>query len=336
MFSRARIASIRSLPITVAITVLVRSAGRGRRRSGWIGSCKSGWRLRISSSCAKAPAGQVVTFTLPQELRCLFFGELAKETYDLFFQAAAGALREKLAHPKWLGVATSGFTAVLHTWNQRLGFHPHLHFLVPGAGLDREGKVVVAKSTNFLVPVPVLTGAFREAMKEALAHRKGEVDPAVWRSTKWAAVHIQPCGTGAAAIKYLGRYVSRSAIADSRLVRSDEATVTFRWKDRRAGDRERLDTITGEEFIERLLRHVLPKGLRAVRYFGWCHPAAKRKRELITLTTGGTLLVGNWEPPKGRDNDALRRCPCCRKDLEPVRELLPRWRKRARPPPSRG
>jgi len=275
----------------------------------------------------------LVTFTLPQELRSLFFGPEARECYDLFFQAAARALREKLAHEKWLGAATSGFTAVLHTWNQRLHFHPHLHFLVPGAGLDATGRVVVVKNGNFLVPVPALTGAFREAMKGALAHRASEVDPAVWRSTRWAAVHIQPCGSGQAAVKYLGRYISRSAISDSRMVRGDEGAVTFRWKDRRQGDRERLETIPGEELITRLLRHVLPKGLRAVRYYGWCHPAAKCKREVIALATGRALLVGDWTPETSQ-RDQPRCCPGCRKELVLCNQLRPKWQQYARPPPS--
>lgn len=276
----------------------------------------------------------MVTFTLPQELRPLFFGEDAREVYDLFFHAAAQTLREKLAQPKWLGAEVSGFTAVLHTWNQKLGFHPHLHFLVPGAGLDREGKVVLTKSTEFLVPVPVITGAFRAAMKHALASRMNEIDPSVWRDKKWAAVHIQACGRGTSAIKYLGQYVTRSAIHDRRLVRSDGQSVTFRWKDRRNGGREGLEKIAGEEFVTRLLRHVLPKGLRAIRYYGWCHPAAKRKREKIALATGRPLLVGNWDPAQSQSQgEATRQCPCCAKEMSPLRSILPRWRKRARPPP---
>ncbi len=90
----------------------------------------------------------MVTFTLPAELRGLFFGPLAKEAYDLFFAAASAALRQKLAAAKHLGAAVSGFTGVLHTWNQRLLFHPHIHFLVPGAGIDVRGKVVTVKKAD--------------------------------------------------------------------------------------------------------------------------------------------------------------------------------------------
>ena len=77
----------------------------------------------------------MVTFTLPQELRELFFGSQAKEAFDLLFRASSGALSKTLAMPKWLGAQRNGFTGVLHTWNQRLLFHPHIHYLVPSAGL---------------------------------------------------------------------------------------------------------------------------------------------------------------------------------------------------------
>jgi hypothetical protein len=82
----------------------------------------------------------LVTFTLPAELRAGFFGPAAKEAYDLFFTAVSGALTEKLAQDKGSRAQVSGFTAVLHTWNQRLEFHPHIHCLFPGAGLDAHGQ----------------------------------------------------------------------------------------------------------------------------------------------------------------------------------------------------
>jgi hypothetical protein len=102
------------------------------------------WVQRELRKLVKAPYF-LVTFTLPAQLRELFFGPRAKEAYDLFFTAAAGALAEKLATDKGLRAAVHGFTAVLHTWNQQLGFHPHLHCLVPGAGLDAHGRLVRVK-----------------------------------------------------------------------------------------------------------------------------------------------------------------------------------------------
>ncbi len=287
----------------------------------------------------------MVTFTLPAELRGLFFGAGAKAAYDLFFRAAAGALREKLADPKWLGATVSGLTVVLHTWNQLLLFHPHLHCIVPGAGIDAEGKVVRVKNANFLMRVEVLSGAFRQHFRLRLQEARWEVDPAVWRKD-WG-VNIQPfsdaAGNGAEAnaIKYLGAYVCRTAIGDSRIVAMDESEVTFRWKDRDDHNREKQSTIPGVEFVRRYLRHVLPRGLRSIRRYGYCHPAAKNKRERVQLHTGMPLLIGP-PPAESETKPHPWRCPCCGGVMKPVAKLPRLWtpspvtrslRRRLRAPP---
>ncbi|MBP7951803.1 MAG: transposase, partial [Verrucomicrobiales bacterium] len=246
----------------------------------------------------------MVTFTLPEELRPLFFTAAAKDVYQLFFSAASSALSDTLANPKWLGAKTSGFITVLHTWNQRLHFHPHLHCIVPGAGLDAAGRVVTVKNARFLVPQPALRIVFRGRFRDALAGLTGEhpglpaIDPAVWHKD-WG-VHLQPFGSGENIIKDLGRYVCRTAIGDSRIVSVTDTHVTFRYKDRAKGDAPRVETITGAEFTARYLRHVLPQGLRAIRYHGFLHPAAKAKRERIAFHTGRPLLIGAaaTTPPK--------------------------------------
>src|SRR5690606_17803700 len=108
----------------------------------------------------------MVTFTLPEELRPLFFTPEAKEIHQLFFAAASSALSDTPANPKWLGAQTRGFTMVLHTWNQRLLFHPHLHCIVPGAGIAANGDVVTVKNDNFLVPQPALRNLFRARFRD--------------------------------------------------------------------------------------------------------------------------------------------------------------------------
>lgn len=104
----------------------------------------------------------LVTFTLPAELRGCFFGPHARQAYDLFFTAATGALSEKLASDKAFRAPVHGFVAVLHTWNQKLEFHPHLHCLVPGAGLDDHQRLVRVKKPEFLLHLPHLQAAFRQ------------------------------------------------------------------------------------------------------------------------------------------------------------------------------
>ena len=287
----------------------------------------------------------MVTFTLPQELRALFFTGAAKEIYDVLLASAAAALSGTLANPRWLGAVTSGHTAILHTWNQRQHFHPHLHCIVPGAGLDAYGRVVTVKNANFLVPQPVLRREFRSAFRKGLAavaaeHGPFQIDEGVWEKD-WG-VHLQPFGTGESAIKYLGAYVCRGPIGDSRIVGINGDSVTFRWKDRAKGGAARVETVSGVEFVTRYLRHVLPKGMRAVRQYGFCHPAAKRKREKIAFLTGRPLLIGALSLPPPKPERPPKTCPCCGGPLLLVRKIEAPWecarerkraRARARPPP---
>jgi hypothetical protein len=129
-------------------------------------------------------------------------------------------------------------------------------------------------------------------------------------------VNIKPFGSGANAIKYLGAYVCRTAIGDSRILAITDHDVTFQWKDRANGDRICTDTIPGTEFLRRYLRHVLPRGMRSVRYFGFCHPAAKKKRELVAFHTGRPLLIGPFVAEPAAKHILL--CPCCE---EPMRRI---------------
>ena len=193
----------------------------------------------------------LVTFTLPSQLRGCFFGPLAKQAYDLFFTAVQAALTEKLAEDKGLKAAINGFTAALHTWNQRLEFHPHIHCLVPGAGLDATGEYVRVRSDKFLVYLPHLQCAFRQHFYQLFKDHDWQVDPQVW-SKQWG-VHIQPAGSGTAALKYLGTYVARTAINDARLLSVTGQTVTFRWKDRAHQNCSQVLTLPGIEFVRRYL-----------------------------------------------------------------------------------
>jgi hypothetical protein len=270
----------------------------------------------------------MVTFTLPEELRPLFFTCQAKEIYQLFFAASSSALSGTLANPKWLGAATSGFTMILHTWNQRLHFHPHIHSIVPGAGIDASGRVVTVKSATYLVDQSALRSVFRARFRDGLAalakeHDLPAIDPAVWRKD-WG-VHLQAFGSGENIIKYLGRYVCRTAIGDSRIISITDTHVNFRWKDRAKGDALRIEMVEGGEFVKRYLRHVLPRGLRVIRYYGFCHPAAKAKREKIAFHTGRPLLIGAAALPPPKPPHIVS-CPCCGEPMKKLLRLLPAWR----------
>jgi hypothetical protein len=247
---------------------------------------------------------------------------LAKQAYDLFFTAVQAALTEKLAQDKGLRAATSGFTALLHTWNQRLEFHPHIHCLVPGAGLNATGDFVRVKSDTFLVYLPHLQGAFRQHFYRLFKEHGWQVDPQVW--TKQWGVHIQPAGSGTAAVKYLGTYVARTAINDARLLCVTNQAVTFRWKDRAHQNRSQLLTLPGVEFVRRYLRHVLPRGLRSVRYYGFCHPTAKASRLRVQLHSGKPLDLGLPALTCNSQRDVLpqQSAPLCPQCGQPMKLLL--------------
>jgi hypothetical protein len=285
------------------------------------------WVQRELSKRVNAPYF-LVTFTLPAELRGCFFGRHAREAYDLFFRAVAGALSEKLAADQGLRAHVNGFTAVLHTWNQQLGFHPHIHCLVPGCGLDAKGRWARVKPSNFLLYLPHLQAAFRQHLHRLFQAHDWQVDPAVWKKD-WG-VHIQPAGTGSAALKYLGAYVARTAIGDGRLVALTEQSVSFRWKNRAAGNRVEIQTIPGVEFVARYLRHVLPRGLRSIRYYGFCHPAAKAKRLRLQLHSGRVVDLGaTRQPPAPTQSAPL--CPGCATPMHLLLNLCAPWRQRGPP-----
>ncbi len=276
----------------------------------------------------------LVTFTLPAELRGCFFGPRAKQAYDLFFTAASGALSQKLASGKALRAHVNGFVAVLHTWTQKLEFHPHIHCLVPGAGLDQNHRLVRVKKPQFLLPLPHLQAAFRQHLYRLLKENEWQVDTQVWRKD-WG-VHIQPSGSGASALKYLGVYVSRTAITNARMLRVDQNSVSFRWKDRSDHNRRKALTLPGIEFARRYLRHVLPTGLRSVRYYGFCHPTAQANRLRIQLHSGRPVQFG--------DTAALlpglaeSRCPPCPRCGGPTQLLFRLSASNATrgPPPTHG
>ena len=183
------------------------------------------------------------------------------------------------------------------------------------------------KKADYLVHLPLLQAAFRQHFRARLTAKDWQVDPAVWRKN-WG-VHIHPAGSGAHALRYLGAYVARSVIGDSRIVASNEQTVTFLWKDR-ADNRLKPMTVPGEAFVARYLRHVLPRGLRSIRYYGYLHPAAIRKRERVRMFTGSPILFGPRPKPLPV---GVPTCPTCKREMTCIARL-PR-RRFSRGPPRR-
>ncbi len=218
-----------------------------------------------------------VVFTIPHELHPLFRTNQAA-CYRLLFAAVAETLKEVALNPKNLG-AKIGLIAVLHTWTQTLLYHPHLHCIVPGGGLNADGTEWLPCRSGYLLPVRVLSEVFRAKLLSKLekAVKKGKVRLAEDASTmlkkaarkRWNVYSKPPFGGPAHVLKYLGRYTHRIAISSSRLVAMDDQQVTFRYKDRANQNVGKTLTLDGAEFLRRFLLHVVPKGFMRIRYYGF-------------------------------------------------------------------
>jgi hypothetical protein len=215
------------------------------------------------------------TCTVPEPLRKVIRSH-PQALLPALFQASSSALVDLCLNPKWFG-AMPGITAMLHTWTRAIAYHPHIHYLVTGGGLNNTGAWRWSK-TGFLVPAHALSRLFRERFKAALRRLLPEACAAVpdhvWQ-IDWV-VDIRNVGNGEHALKYLTRYIYRVALTDSAILRHDHDSVTFRYRDSDSG-RSRKMTLPAFEFLHRFLQHVLPKGFVKVRYYGLHHPVHRRR-----------------------------------------------------------
>ena len=274
-----------------------------------------------------------VVFTLPREL-----GELARTNasalYNLLMSSAAETLREVSANPQRLG-AQVGVLMVLHTWGQNLHHHPHVHCVVTGGGLSCNAKGVVDASPRwvscrpgFFLPVRVLSRLFRGKLLAGLRklHAQGQLHVpaslqeatafAAWLSPlypkEWVVYAKPPFGGPEQVLKYLARYTHRVAISNHRLVKLADGQVTFRYRDYADSRKEKLLTLSAEEFLRRFVTHVLPKGFMKIRHYGLL---ASRQREerlrqsrrlLVAVTVLQTRATASPEEPA-----PLASCPRC-------------------------
>jgi hypothetical protein len=221
-----------------------------------------------------------VVFTLPHELASLAL-QNKRVIYDLLFRISADTLLEIARDPQHLG-ADIGFFSVLHSWNQKLEHHPHVHCVLPAGGLSPDHRRWIPSQQRFFLPVDVLAevfrGKFTEALKEAFAHRKlgfhGSLKPLarhrvfaqLIRQTfrkKWVVYSKPPFGGPEQALRYLGRYTHRVAISNHRLVSFVDDQVTFRWRDSAHYNKQRLMTLHVSEFLRRFLFACSAARLRA-------------------------------------------------------------------------
>ena len=227
------------------------------------------------------PVGYVmITFTIPAEFRTLFRGH-QEVCYDALFKESAATLQDLAADPRHLG-AEIGFTGVLHTWTRDLRYHPHVHYIVPAGGLC-DDKWTDAKTTRkgktLMLPVKALATRMRNRMMKAL---RQALTREQWRSVPLGAwrrrwnVNEKAVGRGKTALGYLARYVQKTALAASRLIACDAQGVTYSYTERQSGQ-NKVQRLSGQEFLRRFLQHVLPTGFTRVRHFGWLSAAARKR-----------------------------------------------------------
>ena len=249
------------------------------------------WLQRQLHSLVPAPYF-LVTFTLPAELRGLA-SRHQRLVYALLMQCAWDTLDTFTRNDARLR-ATPGAVGVLHTHNRRLDFHPHVHMVMPAAALDAQRglwrtKVRRARSTGagaasaasgpYLFNHKALAKVFRAKVLDAV-ERAGLQLPAVLPET-WV-VDCRCVGDGSKALLYLGRYLYRGVIQEADILRCDNGLVSFRYRDAKTG-KSAVRTLPGADFLWLVLQHVLPKGLRRARNFGFLHHNSAAKVRLLQV-----------------------------------------------------
>jgi len=312
-----------------AYTTIAYNSCRNRHCPKCQGAAAREWMAARAAELLPVPYFHVV-FTLPSAIGDIAYQNKAA-IYDLLFRASAETMLTIAADPKHLG-ASIGITSVLHTWGSAMTHHPHVHMIVPGGGISRDGSRWIAKRPTFFLPVRVLSKLFRRLMIDKLvaAHAAGQLRfygalaalgnakafaayLAPLKRTRWFVYAKRPFAGPKAVLAYLSRYTHRVAISNRRLIAADTNTVTFKVKDYRIEGPGRYTTMTldAHEFIRRFLIHVLPKGFHRIRHYGLLASGVKANN----LALARKLL--DTAPPAPEPEDAAsdpatpNPCPCC-------------------------
>lgn len=271
-----------------------------------------------------------VVFTLPSELRDIVRSN-QKLLYTVLTRAAVDTLQKIGLDPKFVGAQLSMMT-VLHTWTRALEFHPHVHMLVPGGGLNKDGVWRSARK-KFLVPVQALSAMFRarfmKLAREALPEETFSKE--VWNK-EWVVFCKPTFNRARKVLRYLGRYVHRIAITNDRILSTKDGSVTFRYQHSGTGIWKTM-TLHGEEFLRRYLQHVLPQGFHKVRYYGLLSPANRvtlKRVQLLLAEWNRNREVEKQEAPETVPKNV---CPCCKEGMMLAISWLPR---KPRSPPDDG
>jgi Putative transposase/Transposase zinc-binding domain len=292
------------------------------------------WLERRQAELLPVPYFHIVV-TVPAQLRPLLRAHQS-DGYAVLMQAVAGAIIELARDPRFVG-GTVAVLAVLHTWDQQMDFHPHVHCLLSGGGVSKDGTTWHPARRRFLLPIKALAKLVRGKFRALWQRRSPDVTvpEAVWHKD-WIA-HVTAWGCGEPAVlDYLARYVFRIAITNARIVGLDDAGVTIAYRHRKTGQ-PRTCRLSGAEFMRRFLQHVLPRGFHKVRYFGLWHPShrkdAARVRQMLQLQAPPPVapIPEPAVPPEPSEAETaavspieLRICPHCHQGRLILIRTLPR------------
>jgi hypothetical protein len=263
----------------------------------------------------------LLTFTLPKELRALAWQQ-QRTLYGLMIRCSWETLKTFSQNDRQLG-GKAGAILVLHTHSRRLDYHPHVHIIMPAAAIDTQQrrwrtKTSTDKSRNktgYLFNHKALAKVFRAKLLEAI-RREGLALPERYPET-WV-VDCKSVGCGDKALVYLGRYLYKGVIQEKDIIACRDGQVTFRYQDSKTKQMQ-TRTLPGAQFLWLMLRHVLPKGFRRARNFGFLHPNSKRLLNLLQYLLG---INPNRALAWLRKRPVLK-CRCCGGDMRIVRTRLP-------------
>jgi len=281
-----------------------------------------------------------VVFTLPRQLAPVVL-QNKKVIYDLLFRASAETLLEVARDPRHLG-AEIGFFSVLHTWNQKVRLHPHIHCVVPAGGLSLDHTHWVHSPDNYFLPKAVLRKVFRGKFVAVLrqAFQNGELrfpeklkllcEPKIFAAwlrplfrQHWVVYLKRPFGGPEYVLQYLGRYTHRVAISNHRLVSFVDGQVTFLWRDSAHNNEQKPMTLSLDKFLRRFLLHILPQGFVRIRHFGFL--ACRRRSTTLPLCfqlLGAAQEAVNEEHTSSTEDPRdLYRCPKCGGPMKVIERL---------------
>jgi hypothetical protein len=289
-----------------------------------------------------------VVFTIPNILNPLTLRN-QKILYDILFRSSAEALQQLAGDEKHLG-ANIGFTGVLHTWGQNLMEHPHVHYIVTGGGLSDNGKQWLTSKKSFFLPVRMLSRLFRGKFLFYLSQRyvKGELifpgaiselqNPEFFKKfisklyrKEWVVYLKSSFKNSNSVFEYLSRYTHRIAISNARLIKIENETVFFKWRDYSDSGKNKEMGLHAHEFIRRFLLHCLPNKYVRIRHFGmfsnrYRSQSLKKARLILGLPeVSGAISTLSWKERLLKITGInIDQCPFCGKGkMEMIRHMLP-------------